>query len=158
MRPEELVLRPANPDDARRLWNWRNDLETRMNSVTQHEVPWESHRTWLTNSLQNPSRILVIAEVGSVPVGTVRYDLRQSPRDWEISWTVAPEARGQGIGTRMVEEALRARSGQRLWARIKSENHASIAIAERVGMQFSHREEELLWFVYEATGCRSDQA
>ena len=158
MRPEELSLRPATLDDARRLWNWRNDLDTRMNSVTQQKVPWESHLTWLNTSLRNPSRILLIAEERGVPVGTVRYDLRQKPSDWELSWTVAPEARGQGVGTRLVAEALRAHSGQRLWARIKSENRASIAIAEKVGLQFSHREEELLWFVYEATAGRSDEA
>lgn len=117
-----LTLRPATLDDARNLWLWRNDPATRGNSITTDEVPWESHVRWLEASLGNPERTLLVAETDA-PVGTVRIDAQ------EISWTVAPEARGKGIAKAMVAAA----SSPGMVAMIKQVNTASQRVAESAG-------------------------
>lgn len=82
--------------DAKVLHRWRNDPLTRANSNTSDEVPLESHVKWLESVLADPNRELFICEVDGEPVGTFRID-----EDHEISWTIAPEHRGKGLGKQL---------------------------------------------------------
>ncbi len=125
-----LTLRPATPSDAGNLFAWRNDPETRANSRTSDPVPWRDHVAWL--NADAPKRRLMIAERDGVPVGTVRLDIGDD--EAEISWTVAPAARSQGVGTAMVQAAL-ASAPRRLIAYIKPENAPSLRLAERCGFR-----------------------
>jgi RimJ/RimL family protein N-acetyltransferase len=104
----DITLRPATTGDVRSLWMWRNDPGTRANCHTTDVVPLETHERWLAGVLANPDRLLLVAEEGGVPVGTVRWD-RLDGETWELSWTVAPEHRGRGVGTRMVCRAVTER-------------------------------------------------
>lgn len=122
-----MVIRPATMHDARLLHRWRNDPLTRATSIDGAEVAWETHLAWLEASLSNPARTILIAESGGVAVGTVRID---AGAETELSWTVAPEQRGQGHGTRML--AMAAPAGP-LIARIKRDNPASQHIAAAAG-------------------------
>lgn len=88
--------RPAVLTDAETLWVWRNDPATRANSRSSEEVPWENHLAWLESSLTRDDRLLLVADDDSGPVGTVRWD-HEGGDEWEVSITVAPERRGQGL-------------------------------------------------------------
>ena len=121
-----IVLRPATMEDAETLFRWRNDPVTRANSIIQDPVPWDNHVAWLSASLRRPDRTLLIA--GSIPVGTVRFDTVGDVT--EMSWTVAPEARGKGVGFQMV---LAASEGKNLVAKIMKHNIASQKIAAKSG-------------------------
>lgn len=127
-----MLLRPATLEDADLLFLWRNDPETRKNSHSTEEVPYENHIAWLRSSLTNPRRRLVIG-VAEVPIGTVRYDWQDEKHQTvELSWTIAPEHRGKGFGTRMVAEAIKYHHGN-IVAQIKDSNVPSIAIARNNG-------------------------
>lgn len=96
----ELTARPAGMQDARRLWQWRNDPVTRASSRSSEEVPWDDHLAWLGASLTRTDRMLFVVEDEAGPVGTVRWDLtpdREGAHEWEVSITVAPERRGQSL-------------------------------------------------------------
>lgn len=112
-------------EDAAILFRWRNDPVTCANFISSEPVSWPEHREWLSKVLRNPARELFIAEEGGAPVGTVRID--DGGKD--LSWTVAPEHRGNGVGKRMV--ALAAKPGH--IARIKRSNTASQKVAEYAG-------------------------
>jgi len=120
-----MILRPANIDDAERLFNWRNDPLTRAMSINTAPVEWDGHIGWLKRRLSLPAPNLYVAEVDGVPVGTVRVD------DDEISYTVAPERRGKGFATQMLIAARRQFGS--LCAEIKRENEASIRAAVSAG-------------------------
>jgi RimJ/RimL family protein N-acetyltransferase len=120
------ALRPATLDDAEMLFAWRNDPLTREASVNTDVVTWKGHLAWLRASLENPKRRLLVAETEN-PVGTVRIDYGD---ETEISWTVAPGARGKGIGTEKVKGALPEGP---LIACIKRANIASQQIAKAAG-------------------------
>jgi spore coat polysaccharide biosynthesis predicted glycosyltransferase SpsG/ribosomal protein S18 acetylase RimI-like enzyme len=104
-----LVARRATLQDARLLWQWRNDPATRAGSRSQAEVAWDDHLRWLTVSLTRTDRMLLVVEdpVDAVgPVGAVRWDLEsQGERDWEVSITVAPERRGQSLARPLLRAA-----------------------------------------------------
>lgn len=128
-----LRMRPATIDDADRLLTWRNDPVTRQAGYTTDEVQPAEHLAWLTALLANPKRELYVAEEAG-PVGTVRVDDVDGVQ-W-LSWTVAPEARGRGIATRMVR-LIAGTIADPLHAAIKADNLASARIAERAGLVFA---------------------
>ena len=125
-----LTLRPATEADAKILFDWRNDLETRKNSRNTDPVSWKDHIQWVVASLKRSDRELLIAEQ-HVAVGTVRLDY--SGDTCELSWTVAPEHRRKGFGREMVRLAMRQTRAPILIAEIKPENKASFLIAQSLG-------------------------
>jgi len=98
--PGRLVARAATLEDARLLWEWRNDPATRASSRSSEEVPWDDHLVWLRDSLSRADRMLLLVEDEAGPIGTVRWDLtrdREGEREWEVSITVAPQRRRQSL-------------------------------------------------------------
>jgi len=130
-----MIFRPATMEDARQLFDWRNDPQTRVNSINIKKVEWESHVTWLESSLVNSSRRIFIAMIEGEAVGTIRLDDDSSKGKTELSWTIAPDQRGKGYGQAMVQAAidLPLVKGKKILARIKPENTPSIKIVEKLG-------------------------
>jgi RimJ/RimL family protein N-acetyltransferase len=125
-----MKLRPATLQDAALLLEWRNDELTREASINAEPVGWDSHIAWLEASLKNPRRKLLIGETDRA-VGTVRIDYGE---ETELSWTVAPDARGQGVGKAMVMAAMPEGP---VIAHIKRGNIGSQKIAEAAGFSLA---------------------
>ena len=135
----EVRLRPATIADAELLFVWRNDPLTRQQSIRTQPVEWESHLAWLAASLQNPDRQLFIAEQAlpveqaTVVLGTVRAD--KMDEEYELSWTVAPEQRGNGWGRKMVAALIdQLPAGVAYQAVVLNTNPVSQRIAAGLGM------------------------
>ncbi|EEA03768.1 GCN5-related N-acetyltransferase [Burkholderia sp. H160] len=142
----ELTLRNATKEDARILFDWRNDPMTRLASHSTAELAFDAHTAWLDQVLSNPMRRLLIAEENGCPVGTVRVD-REEDGCAVLSWTVTREARGRGIATRMVQLVADEISGSHaIRAEIKAGNEASVKVAEAAGMRFSRQAGNVLHF------------
>ena len=138
----EIKIRKATMEDARRLYEWRNDPDTRANSVHTEEIPWENHLSWLEKTLKDHKRDLYVVEEAGEPCGTIRLD--DDGENWfEISWTVAPEFRGKGIGKKMTQKFFDEYLGdkkERVIARVKKENIASIKMIKSLGFVFKQEE------------------
>lgn len=128
-----IAIRRATLDDAKDLFDWRNDAETVARS-TGKEVEWADHVRWITAVLKRRDRILCIALLDGEPVGTVRADIAGD--EAEISFTVARPARGQGIAKAMtalfIKEYL---AGKRIVADIPKGHGASEAVAISLGLK-----------------------
>ncbi|ABF71277.1 pXl [Rhizobium phage 16-3] len=120
-----MNFRKATINDAKMLFDWRNDPDTRAMSRDTSELVWDNHVAWLSRRLEREDHGLYIAERGGEPVGTVRLD-----HD-EISYTVSPSHRRQGVGEAMLS-AARQEFGQKV-AEVKRDNIASVKVAERAG-------------------------
>src|SRR5512136_3111703 len=116
---DNIKLRPATIEDAELLLEWRNDPQTMSASHNTGAVDREGHISWLKNTLTNTDRRLFIAEEKGVPVGTVRAFYSDGVH--ELSWTVAPSARGRSVGKVMVA-ALASQIRGQIRAEIKSDN------------------------------------
>jgi RimJ/RimL family protein N-acetyltransferase len=121
------MLRPAAFDDAERLLAWRNDPVTRANSRRQHMLNWDE----LSAVPSGVTRETYIAESDGTAVGTVSLDYADD--ECELSWTVAPEARGRGIGRDLVAAAIATARAPSLIAMIKPGNTSSRRIAQSLG-------------------------
>ena len=127
-----LILRRARLNDARRLYDWRQDPTTVLQSKSGGGFSFADHLLWLEGVLTDNDHHVLIAEVGNVPIGMVRAD-RTVDDKWILSWIVAPEARGHGLGKRMVRLAVEGLSGE-VKAEIKIGNDASMAVAAWAGL------------------------
>jgi RimJ/RimL family protein N-acetyltransferase len=125
-------------EDAALLWRWANDAETRGHAFDPSPIPYESHVGWLERRLaSDATRLLIFSdEVG--PVGQVRFDVEDGVAEIDIA--IAPERRGQGLGTAMLREALvglRAEWGERVRPRahVLAHNERSLRMFRRCGFR-----------------------
>jgi RimJ/RimL family protein N-acetyltransferase len=149
--PDELRLRPATSADAELLLAWRNDPATRAASRTRGTVAPAAHRRWLAGKLADPAVRLAIAEVDGVAVGQLRAELTGSPAEAEVHLGLAPEARGRGLGSRLVEAGVRLAAAElgvrRVIAHVRPDNVASVRSFERAGFAADGRDGDLLRLV-----------
>lgn len=120
-----MKLRAATVEDARLLFDWRNEPLTRAMSVKTEPILWEAHLQWLSARLARPEPGLYIFEDDKSPYGMLRID------DDEISYSVDQKFRGKGLATRMLMLA-RHHFGPK-HARIKRGNEASAKAATKAG-------------------------
>lgn len=100
-----------------------------MASRNQRLVSQEEHTRWFMNAITSKKHKILICEVGQAPAAVVRF---REKRNWEISWIVAPEYRGTGLGTKLVAEAI-ACTNENITACILRTNVASLRIANKLG-------------------------
>jgi len=102
-----LQFRLANPGDAYALWIWANDPATRAASGDRPLIPWSTHVRWLRGRLGSPDALILIAEDEHCrPVGTVRFETDDRWLHARLSYGLAPEARGFGLGLPLLAGAL----------------------------------------------------
>ena len=98
-----MRLRPVESKDCRLLWQWANDSGTRAASFSTEAIPWEQHQAWFDDRMKESQCLMLIGEnAEGVPVGQIRLDLR-SDREGEIDVSVSPDARGAGLGSRLID-------------------------------------------------------
>lgn len=146
------MLRKATKENSQRLFDWRNDEDTRQQSLNTALINRPTHEKWLAKTLANPDRQLFIFEENSQPAGTCRIDreMEDGREVFELSWTIAPEQRGKGLGKKMLGEllALETLQGELVKAVIKSDNLASVKMVEKFGFHFERNEKDAdIWLL-----------
>jgi UDP-2,4-diacetamido-2,4,6-trideoxy-beta-L-altropyranose hydrolase len=104
-----LQIRPATLGDSTLLFEGRNAEAVRRWSLETGVIDRQAHQNWLTASLSNDQRLLLIAEADDGPVGVLRYDRRGVEAEVSIylfedrfglGWGRALLARGEAFVTR----------------------------------------------------------
>jgi len=127
-------------DDAGRLLAWANDPVTRAAGYHPAPIHQATHARWLAERLASPSSRMFIGMEGDRPVGQVRLDAEADGR-LEVGISVAPEARGRGVGHAMLEAALAAARADpdlpvmAFVARIRPDNAPSLALFAGAGFR-----------------------
>ena len=133
-----VTVRPATQADALDVLAWRNDPLTRAMSRDQQAVEEGAHLAWFARALTDPSRTLLIGEMGGGKVGMVRID---HGAETEVSINLNPAFRGQGLSHPLLMAALAGKTD--VWAEVREENAASIRLFERAGFELRERREGL---------------
>lgn len=144
-----LQLAPAREDQAKLVYEWANEEETRRQSFSTEKIPWETHAKWYADSLTGEKRKLYICYHGEDAVGLFRIDFVKE-NGAEISYSIAKPYRHRGYGLEML------RTGERflqkafpgldtLYARVKAENEPSCRIFEKLGYEKSREENGVLY-------------
>lgn len=98
---DTLHLRPATLADAPLLHAWRNHPAVRAVSGSGEAIAFEDHQGWMQRVLQSPERWLWVAQVGDLPVGSIRFD-RLETGHLEVSLYTDPQLQGLGLGSRLL--------------------------------------------------------
>ena len=150
MDTRKMNIREVTMNDYKILLIWRNDIDTRKNSHSMEPISEEKHKQWLSNVIDNVNRTIYLFEINHNPVGTGRIDY--DGELYELSWTVSPDYRGQGLGKQMVSRLVTLLEGKKIRAEVKKSNIPSIKICEYVGMKFEKEENGILHYFRNTNG------
>jgi UDP-2,4-diacetamido-2,4,6-trideoxy-beta-L-altropyranose hydrolase len=152
-----VILRSAEPGDARLVFEWANDHDTRAASFRSAQIPWGEHETWFAARLGDAACRFFIAEHDGRPVGQIRLAVEGSHA--EVHLNVAAAERGQGHGLEMLRLACAEAEGagiRGLVAHVKPDNASSLALFERAGFTrrgrvtlSGHEADRLEWFAHD---------
>jgi UDP-2,4-diacetamido-2,4,6-trideoxy-beta-L-altropyranose hydrolase len=131
-----LRVRPARPDDAERVFPWRNAEVTRRHSHDPRPFSLEHHMNWFRSCLADSGRQLLIGEGDDGPLGVLRYDFTQDVA--QVSIYLDPMKHGRGYGASLLsagEEWLRRTNPNiaRIRAEVLQENEASLEVFTEAG-------------------------
>lgn len=153
----ELGLRETVFDDARMLLRWTNDPVTRQNSFHTEPIKWEEHIDWLSGKLKDENCYFYMLCDEAKAYGTIRLDYIPNECRAMVSFSIAPENRGKGLGTLMLKliwsEAEKLVCNgidlQSLIGEVKKSNKASCRCFIKNGYFLKREEKDR--YVYERT-------
>ena len=137
-----IYLKPADIGDCDILFEWANDPETRRQSFNSNPIAYEDHVSWFNSKLQSPDSRIFILYSDDSPCGTIRLDRINDSSSFLISYNIAPQARGRGLGKEILRLAFKEVSTpSALVAFVKPENIASRHCFESLGFRRSEESE-----------------
>lgn len=120
-----LNLTPATVNDAKFVFNLRNQEDIRAVSASSDLIDWQTHQSWFNNNCQFVSIIkLVNKDIGVLVV-----------KNEYISIYFDKPYRGKGYGTKIINSL-----NQNLKAVIKPDNIPSIALFKKCGFVYDGKE------------------
>lgn len=137
-----VSLRPATPEDADRVFTWRNDPWIVSLSTSRSTVAWREHQAWFGQMMDRSCHLLfIVNDAEGTPSGTVRVD-RTVPGEAVITIYLMRDYTGRGMGPQAI--ALACRAAHEMWpdliqvmARIRADNGPSIKAFTRAGFQLA---------------------
>ena len=113
---DEVLIRPARSSDLPPLEGIARTSHTDSRFFVDRHFPRERcgalYWEWLQKDARNPTGTLFVAELGGAPVGYLSLHLANADTATIGLLGVAEQARGRGIGKRLIAAAIRQASGQ----------------------------------------------
>ena len=137
----KVTFRPLRPNDAARVFAWRNRPEVAAHMYADHLITDVEHRAWLERALAGGDRHYWIIEADAAPVGLANV-VRINPvaRRCELGHYIANTAlRGLGIGACVeyfiLQQVFTALKLNKLWCEVLVENQAAWRLHESFGFR-----------------------
>jgi len=131
-----LRLRKVRQEDCKLLWEWANDREVRAASFSTACIPWEQHIMWFKSKLRDPHCNLYVAtDNAAMPIGQVRYDIKDN--EATVSISIDRKFRGRGYGSTLIwissQEVFSTAHVAVVHAYVRKGNDASIRAFMKAG-------------------------
>ncbi len=138
-----LELRRAVSEDARSIFEWRNDPRTRTFALDPRSLEWTDHCRWLAERVADEQCDLLIASDDRGPAGVLRFDA--AGRSATVSVYLVPQRQGAGLGAPLLRAGERWLLRNRpqvaeLRANILEANQASLRVFAEAGYEGARRE------------------
>ncbi|MBU1196536.1 MAG: UDP-2,4-diacetamido-2,4,6-trideoxy-beta-L-altropyranose hydrolase [Proteobacteria bacterium] len=141
----KIVLRSARINDAKLLYDWANEKETRAASFNPDPISWEAHLAWFEQKISDQNTWIYIARNHmNNDIGMIRFDKTED--FFKISYLIDKNFRGQGLGSGILKAGIeKIKSDIKLPAQfageIKTDNPASIKSFENCGFSLLKKKE-----------------
>lgn len=130
----EVIIRKAELDDMRAVFELSNDPLVRTNSIHSEPIEWMAHEKWFANALTNSRLKFYIAEsAGGALIGQVRFEEREG--GCLVSISLAAAFRGKGLSQAVLQKAMDASGFQCFMAEICADNLTSLSLFKRCGFE-----------------------
>ncbi|WP_025618385.1 GNAT family N-acetyltransferase [Salinispora cortesiana] len=145
------TLRPAGAGDLDRMRRWRNHLQVRGMSLTQHEISSAEHQAWWSAVRAEPDRQVLIYLHSGRPAGVLTFTGVTSP-DRAVTWGFyldieGLEERGEllwawlGLQRAGINHALGPLAARTLGGETLADNRPVLALHQRFGFRVVRRYE-----------------
>lgn len=134
-----LMVRGATIDDLLLIYHWNNDPDVRKNSFNPEPITFESHSNWFREKLRSDDCKIYVIESLERPVAQIRFNLTKNIAT--ISYLVAPEFRGKGLGIGVINLGLHRLKVDfpkiaLVEGLVQYSNKASIRVFEKAGFSY----------------------
>jgi UDP-2,4-diacetamido-2,4,6-trideoxy-beta-L-altropyranose hydrolase len=123
-----VQLRRVQEGDEDFLWHLANDPDVRSASFSTKMIPWEVHIKWFRKQLNDPSCIFFIATSENIPIGQVRFEIKDG--ETTISVSVKKEYRKRNFGSEIIristQKIFDSTKTKKVHAYVKIDNTASV--------------------------------
>jgi len=139
----EFTFRRAELRDLDAIYTLSNERFVRNNSIHPEDIIYSDHAKWFHNILSNENVAFLVVEIDNSFAGQVKFVL---DRDQAIiSLSLINSQRGQGLGSNIIEEAVKylvdnKKGIEKIIAYVKSENIASVKSFEKAGFSYTRCE------------------
>lgn len=145
----DLKFVRAQQKDVDILFEWINEDEVRAQSLSTQAITYTEHTNWFAKKLNDKNCYLYIVYKNNKPAGMIRFDIQYE--ECIISYLVAVEERGKGIGFAIVNKGIKQLETDSdftgtLKALVKNTNLASLKIFERLGFKKKAIENNIISF------------
>lgn len=131
-------LRALSQEDKALMYHWANDPDTRNNSFSIDDIPYEKHSSWFDTKLHDSSATYYMCFYKGIKSGIVRFDRMENHS--LVGINIAPEQRKKGLSSVFLQLATRMYFEMFpeavILAFIKKSNIASVKSFEKAGFQF----------------------
>lgn len=136
----KIKLRKAIVTDATTVYDWANDPDVRQSSYSKAAISWDGHIQWFISKIADPRCEYFIAEIDTVPVAQIRFDLSaEEDEAYVISYLIAKDWRGKGLGNPVLIKGIQklgdAQNARKIVGYVKNSNNASIKAFDRAGFK-----------------------
>ncbi len=130
-----MRLRPVREDDARFLFELRNDPVVRQSALSGGPVAWEEHAAWFSGKIASAGTYIFIAEINGKKAGQIRFDVQDGHAVVDLA--LAQPFRGCGEGARLLKNGvaclLKEKPGILVEAHVKEDNQPSLNCFRKAG-------------------------
>jgi len=148
-----LQLRKAQLSDLDLYFHWANDPYARHNAVIAKQIGYEEHCAWFAKKITSNDTHLWVLEEREKPVGQIRFDLDRGQKEATLSYSIAPEYRGKGMGLLIVKMGLELFFRTEcnfltINAIVKATNEYSRKIFERFNFQINEEKNGFIFYQF----------
>lgn len=141
-----IKVRLAQPNDAQRIWEIRNEPAALVVAASQDIIPLAQHVAWFNNKyFMDKGHVCFVAEADNNIVGYSRFDLHENK--YLNSIAIASSMHGKGIGTLLLKQSIeQLQSSLPIHAEVRKFNTASIKMFERVGFKKISEDDKNIYY------------
>tara|TARA_A100001037_G_scaffold229421_1_gene207567 strand:+ start:860 stop:1336 length:477 start_codon:yes stop_codon:yes gene_type:complete len=100
-----IFLRKIVKEDMDIIFQWSNDSEVRKWSFSKDPISYEDHKAWFKKKMIDKNSLIWILIHNNKPSGLVRLERKSFSA--VINYLIAPHARGQNLGSKMLRLAIK---------------------------------------------------
>jgi UDP-2,4-diacetamido-2,4,6-trideoxy-beta-L-altropyranose hydrolase len=117
-------------------WQWAANPAVRAYSFNQKPIQFEEHQNWYLQKIEQDNCVYLLAKLGHEFIGSLRFDIKDN--NALISYLVAPEQHGRGLGRVMLSKGLSYfaqlnTTAAMVTGYVLPQNIASVKVFERLG-------------------------